>query len=256
MPRKSATLSLADQHATPGGVASVDRALTLLQAFRTGDEPLSLAALSERTLMHKSTVLRLLASLEHAMLIERHGDGRYGLGRGVLRLYQVQQANFSLESLVMPVLRDLAAETGESATLHALWGKDSQGRPTHRISLYRVESPHPVRDHFNAGDLVPLQSGAGAIILIAFGADFIPDGARFDSKDIELARQQGYSAGVGLRVPEVAGISAPVFHWQAGKKRLLGALISTMPANRYKEEYIPIVTRCALDLSEKLCGPH
>jgi DNA-binding IclR family transcriptional regulator len=255
MPRKSAVLSLADQDAAPGGVAAVDRALSLLQAFRSGDEPLSLATLSERTLMHKSTALRLLASLEHAMLVERQSDGRYILGRGVQRLYQVQQANFDLEAVVMPALRELVAQTGESATLHALWGKDAQGRPTHRVSLYRVDSPQPVRDHFNAGDLLPLESGSGAIVLLAFGANFIPAGARFGPQELEQARQQGYSAGVGLRVPEMAGVAAPVFHWRGGKKQLLGALISTMPANRYTDAHIARVTHIAADLSAKLCGP-
>jgi DNA-binding IclR family transcriptional regulator len=123
MPRKSATPSLADSHAAPGGVAAVDRALSLLAAFRAGEEPLGLGALSERTLMHKSTILRLLASLEHAMLVERQSDGRYTLGRGVMRLHQVQQANFSLEPIVLPALRSLVAQTGESATLHALWAR-------------------------------------------------------------------------------------------------------------------------------------
>jgi DNA-binding IclR family transcriptional regulator len=148
MPRKSAIQSLADEHASPGGVAAVDRALSVLAAFQSGDGPLSLALLSERTRLHKSTLLRLLASLEQAMLVERQHSGAYVLGRGVLRLYQVQQANFQLEPVVMPALRDLVARTGESATLHALWGKDTQGHPTHRVSLYRVDSPQAVRDHF------------------------------------------------------------------------------------------------------------
>jgi DNA-binding IclR family transcriptional regulator len=223
----------------------VDRALSLLSAFRSGDEPLGLGVLSERTLMHKSTILRLLASLEHAMLVERQGDGRYVLGRGVMRLHQVQQANFSLEPLVMPALRELVAQTGESATLHALWGKDAQGRPTHRVSLFRVDSPQPVRDHFNAGDLLPLEAGSG---------DFIPAQAQFDAKMLAEVRRLGYSAGVGLRDPEMAGIAAPVYQWRGGQRSLLGALISTMPANRYREQHIHIVVQQAEKLSLQLGG--
>jgi DNA-binding IclR family transcriptional regulator len=252
MPRKSATLSLADRDASPGGVAAVDRALSLLGAFRSGDEPLGLGVLSERTLMHKSTILRLLASLEHAMLVERQGDGRYVLGRGVMRLHQVQQANFSLEPLVMPALRELVAQTGESATLHALWGRDAQGRPTHRVSLFRVDSPQPIRDHYRAGDLLPLEAGSGAIVLIAFGADFIPAGARFDAKMLIDVRRSGYSAGIGLRDAEMAGIAAPVWHWSNGQRKLLGALISTMPANRYRQEHIGLVVQAAQVLSAQL----
>lgn len=249
MPRKSAIQSLADEHAAPGGVAAVDRALSVLAAFRSGDAPLSLASLSERTRLHKSTVLRLLASLEQAMLVERQEGGAYVLGRGVLRLYQVQQANFSLESVVMPALRSLVAQTGESATLHALWGKDAQGRPTHRVSLYRVDSPQAVRDHFNAGDLLPITAGSGAMVLLAFGPHFIPKGAQFDAAALAEVRRLGYSAGVGLRDPEMAGIAAPVFHWQAGERRVLGALISTMPTSRYQAAHIAHVVKAAQDLS-------
>ena len=65
MPRKSLNESVADENAAPGGVAAVDRALSVLSAFQDGDAALSLAELAERTRLYKSTVLRLLASLEH-----------------------------------------------------------------------------------------------------------------------------------------------------------------------------------------------
>ena len=63
MPRKPATPAVADEHAAPGGAAAVDRALSLLAAFRSGDAALSLAELDTRTRLYKSTALRLLASL-------------------------------------------------------------------------------------------------------------------------------------------------------------------------------------------------
>lgn len=255
MPRKSATPSLSEQDAAPGGVAAVDRALSLLAVFRAGEEPLSLAALAQRSALHKSTVLRLLASLEHAMLIERLADGRYALGRGIVRLHHVHQASSSLERVVMPALRDLVAKTGESATLHALWGHDAQGRPSHRVSLFRVDSSQAVRDHYSAGDLLPLNAGTGAIILIAYGADFIPAGAQFDAKTLALARRQGYCAGAGLRHPEMAGIAAPVFRAQsghAGQAVLVGALVLTMPASRYTAAHIPGVVAMAQRVSAEL----
>ena len=44
MPRKAQTPSLADAHAATGGTAAVDRALSLLAAFRPAAAALSLAA--------------------------------------------------------------------------------------------------------------------------------------------------------------------------------------------------------------------
>jgi DNA-binding IclR family transcriptional regulator len=249
MPRKSAIPSLSERDASPGGVAAVDRALSLLAVFRAGEEPLSLAALAERTGLHKSTALRLLASLEHAMLIERLADGRYALGRGIVRLHHVHQASSSLERVVMPALRELVAATGESAALHALWGSAAQA---HRISLFRVDSPQPIRDHYKVGDIIPLSGGTGARVLIAFSAESIRANSHFDSQDLAQIRQQGYSALCGDRDPEVAGISAPVFKKEAGSAVLVGALVLTMPASRYDERHTAVVVRTARELSTAL----
>ena len=115
MPRKARIESASDRDAAPGGAAAVDRALSLLAAFRTGDDGLSLGDFAQRTQLYKSTVLRLLASLEHAGLVQRRDDGRYALGAEIARLHGLYAAAFSPESVVMPVLQALVAATGESA---------------------------------------------------------------------------------------------------------------------------------------------
>jgi DNA-binding IclR family transcriptional regulator len=89
MPRKAQKESVADAHAAPGGAAAVDRALSLLSAFRSGDTALTLAALAVRAQLYKSTVLRLLASLEHARLVQKLDDGRYTLGSEIARLHGI-----------------------------------------------------------------------------------------------------------------------------------------------------------------------
>jgi DNA-binding IclR family transcriptional regulator len=246
MPRKSVTASVADQDAAPGGAAAVDRALSLLQAFRAGDPPLTLAVLAERTQLYKSTVLRLLASLEHAMLVERTETGHYVLGHGVARLHQVYAASYSLERMVMPELQRLVATTGESAAFHVQWGS---GPKAQRVSLLRVDSPQPIRDHYKAGDMLPMTGGVGARVLIAFGADKVLAKAQKDQALLQDIRTNGYYAASGDRDPEVAGVSAPVFKAEAGTRLLAGALILTMPATRYTAAHIPPVVQAAARLS-------
>src|SRR5204862_147091 len=99
MPKKPAHPSQAAQDATPGGAAAVDRALSLLLAFRQGDTALALSELASRTGLYKSTALRLLASLEHARIVTRGADGRYALGPALSRLHAIYAASFSLEDL-------------------------------------------------------------------------------------------------------------------------------------------------------------
>jgi DNA-binding IclR family transcriptional regulator len=243
MPRKAATESVSDAHAAPGGAAAVDRALSLLAAFRAGDAALSLAELAERTRLYKSTVLRLLASLEHARLIQKLDDGphpgSYALGAEVARLHGIYAASFSLDRVVLPVLRELVAQTGESAAYHVL-----QGQPPHltRLCLYRVDSPHPIRDHIRAGDVLPADRGTGGRVLMAFNDALARTLPEKDRKVAAEIRARGYCASIGDRQAEVAGISAPVFRADGA---IAAALTLTMPAHRYDERYVKPVLEAA-----------
>ncbi len=239
MPRKPQTESLADDHAAPGGAAAVDRALTLLAAFRESDLSLSLAELASRTRLYKSTVLRLLASLEHARLIQRLDDGSYGLGSEVARLNAVYAASFSLDRIVLPVLRQLVAATRESAAYHVAQGDT-------RLCLYRVDSPQPVRDHIKAGDVLPLNRGTGGRVLTAFGAGHPGALSAKDKNLYARIREQGYFSTTGDRLAGVAGISAPVFKADGS---LAAALTLTMPAERYNERHVQKVLQAARKLS-------
>lgn len=243
MPRKSLTASVADDHAAPGGAAAVDRALTLLGAFRTGDSALTLAELAERCRLHKSTALRLLASLEHAQCVQRLEDGRYGLGREIARLHAIYADSFSLDRVVLPRLRELVAKTGESAAYHVRQG---QGAAAVRLCLYRVDSPQPVRDHIKAGDVLPLRQGTGGRVLCAFDPELSAGGSAGERRLYAAIRRDGFLAAQGDRLAGVAGISAPVFHADG---TLAAAVTLTMPAHRYDERYAKAVLETARALS-------
>lgn len=223
--------------AQAGGVAAVDRALMVLTAFREGDRSLSLQELTERTGLVKSTTLRLLASLTHFGLMQRLDDGRYGLGSTIARLHPLYTASFSLEGLVMPVLRDLVEKTKESAVYHVRQGGA-------RLCLYRVDSPQPIRDHVQVGELVPLERGAGGRVILAFSG---AKGALYDQ-----IRKEGAVALVGDRSPDLAGIAAPVFKPHG---ELAGAVTLTMPATRFRKSFVAPVKAAARRITLGLGGP-
>lgn len=236
MPKRSLHPSLADQAAAPGGAAAVDRALVLLKLFGAGQAPLQLSELANRAQLYKSTTLRLIASLEHAQLVVRQPDGRYALGPAIPWLHAAYAASFSLETVVMPYLRRLVAATTESAAFHVRQGD-------HRVCLYRVDSPQPVRDHVKVGDVMPLASGAGGRVLLAFGG---AGGAPYAQ-----IRRAGVAVLAGDRVPELAGISSPVF--DAGGV-LVGAVTLTMPRERLAQSQVPHVIETARAITTRLGG--
>lgn len=234
MPRKSSIPSIAEEQAAPGGAAAVDRALTLLSAFQTGDTALSVTELAVRTRLYKSTVLRLLASLAHGGLLRKTPEGQWTLGPEIARLASLYTASFSLEEVVMPVIRALVAQTGESVALHVRQGEQ-------RLCLFRVDSPQLLRDHVRVGDLLPLDRGAGGRVLLAFG------GAR--GRLYEQIRRDGYLHVSGDRIPGLAGVSAPV--WRHGTE-LVGALTLTVPEIRFKKGLIKDLRDAAASLSDRL----
>lgn len=214
MPRKPLLPSVADDHAAPGGSAAVDKAISLMRLFGQRAAALTLTELAQGAGLYKSTALRLLASLEHGGLVLRQADGRFGLGAEAARLGAAYARSFSLEPLVMPVLRALVESTRESAAFHVRSGPA-------RMCLFRVDSPQVVRDHVRAGDTMPLDRGAGGRVLQAFSG---AKGALY-----ERIRHDGWVVLQADRTPELAGISAPVFD---ANQALVGAITLTMPVHR------------------------
>ena len=228
---------------TPGGAAAVDRALMLLGAFRSGDGSLSLTELAKRTGLHKSTALRLIASLSNHSFLGRLPDGRYALSSEIARLYGVYAASFSLERVVLPVLAQLVELTGESAALHVM---QKQREQLVRLCLFRVDSPHPVRDHIKAGDVLPADRGTGARVLQAFDPELAGRADQDERALLASIREAGYYASRGDRISEVAGISAPVFR---GGATIAAALTLTMPAHRFNRRHVQPVVAAASRLS-------
>lgn len=236
MPRKSSHASVADEQAAPGGAAAVDRAISLLAAFQPGDKSLTVTELAQRTRLYNSTVLRLLASLAHGRLLQRTPGGQWALGPEVARLATLYAASFSLEDVVLPEMRALVARTQESVAFHVRQGEQ-------RLVLFRVDSPQLLRDHVQAGDLLPLDRGAGGRVLMACA------GAR--GRLYDQVRRDGHVLITGDRVPGLAGISAPV--WRAGGE-LVGALTLTAPEARLQPGFVDELRASAARLTAALGG--
>ncbi|RVA25927.1 IclR family transcriptional regulator, partial [Mesorhizobium sp. M7D.F.Ca.US.004.03.1.1] len=80
-----------NRRASAEGVAALDRAIAILDAFTTADRSLSLAEIAARTGLYKSTILRLANSLLRGRLLERLDDGRYRVGPATFRLGALYQ---------------------------------------------------------------------------------------------------------------------------------------------------------------------
>lgn len=217
----------------PRGVAAVDRAFAVLQAVESQVDPSTLADISVKTDLYKSTILRLIASLEGAGYITRLRDGRYTLGSTIFRLGLAYERANPLSEIVLPILQGLVKNGTESASLHIRHDAKS------RICLLRVDSNHSTLDRVQAGDIFPVDRGAAGRILAAFDDN---SGA----KALRL-REECFAISMGERDPACAGVACPVF----GPEGVKAALSLSGPKERFTPAAITRMRELLLGASEK-----
>ncbi len=192
----------------------LDRAFSILFAFRPDDAPLTLAELAARTGLYKSTLLRLAGALIHHRFLDKLDDGRYRLGSASFTLGSIYQSSLNLGEVLLPLMRELNHELGETVSFHVREGN-------HRVCLYRIKSSFSIRPEVRQGDVQSLEIGAGGRILLAFSGQ--------PGSPYEEARATYAYISCGERDPETSGISVPVF---GVNQSLLGALGVVGPSNR------------------------
>lgn len=223
------------------GVNAVNRALQLLDCFRVDDAFVSLAEISRRTKIHKTTVLRLSRTLaESQYLVQRAEDGAWRLGPASGWLGARYQASYDVNNAIEPALLDLTQKTNESTSFFVREGN-------FRTCLVRVEGPQSIRHHIREGEVLPLEKGSPGRVLLAFSGEQGPI--------YENIRKKGFYISIGERDPEIASVSAPVFgnNW-----RLLGVISISGPAGRLPKiklnQFSKLVVTKATQLSYALSG--
>lgn len=108
---------------SPYKVQVLDRALAIIDALTNVREDASLAELSEKVQLHKSTVHRLASILERHRIVERDAQtGRYRLGLRLFELGTIAMARFNIRDRAHPHLERLLYEVDETVHLCAMDG--------------------------------------------------------------------------------------------------------------------------------------
>ena len=216
-------------------VEAVDKAIKILGVFNNGDPPLELSELARRTGFHKSTLLRMLKSLEEGGLVNRLPDKTYGIGSMAVRLASIYQRMYRLEQHVRPVLRRLVIETGESASFYRREGEQ-------RLCLVRENSQHALREHVLEGEARPLSKGASAQVLLKFADVRAPHIPHKLAGAIPFFSFEEFNKGI-------SGAAVPVF---GATGKLEGALTLTGPLTRLTEDRLKHLSRLLIDAGNEV----
>lgn len=214
---------------------SVERAMSILNAFWTQRPSMTLAELAEETGLHKSTILRLTRSMAIYGFIQRDTEGRFSVGPSVWRLGLIFRRDFTQREHVAPALKILVDATGETASFYVRSGDE-------RVCLYRENSPNLLRYHVEEGMRLKLSTGASGRVLQRFSGDDVDPEALFTPN--------GTTMTAGQTNPNISSIATPVFDATGA---LSGALTVSGLATRFDEkarsDVIPLLESLARSLS-------
>ena len=245
-------------------VASVARALALLDEVARSDAGLGVNELARRIGVNASTASRLLATLQEGGYVERSGDGPYRLGLKFVALSDRVLERLDVRERARPWLAWLVEETGETATLSVPGGGeaitvDFVPSPSSVVSMARVGRPSVA--HATAAGKVMLAfgspGGTGAPVgeLVAFTDRTITD-PRVLAAELEAVRTSGIAEAVGEREADLNALAVPVLGRGDELVAILGLQgpAARLPASTRRALRAPL-RRAASELGRSLGGP-
>jgi len=149
-----------NENAFPYKAQVLERSFAILDVLAESTEDLSLADMEERLDLNKSTSYRLLRTLERHRFAEKDfGTGKYRLGSKLLELGARAVARFDLVTIGRPFLEKLATQSGETAHLGVLSGREV-------VSIAVANGRHNLRMSVTVGGKAPVHcSSLGKAIL-------------------------------------------------------------------------------------------
>jgi DNA-binding IclR family transcriptional regulator len=143
-------------------VQSVERAFAILRRLASG--PAGVSELADRVDLPKSTVSRLLSTLEHLGAVEQPtSGGPYRIGHGMVEIVTAVLPSRSLLDAVHPHLVELTNLTGEATGLAIRAGTDVR-------YIDQVESNNPVQVRDWTGTSVPLHAVPSGLVMLAYSS--------------------------------------------------------------------------------------
>ncbi|WNQ12115.1 IclR family transcriptional regulator [Paenibacillus aurantius] len=219
-------------------VRAVERALDIMLCF-TGATDLSLTEIAARVGLHKSTVHRLLASLEGKGFVLRNPvSERYRLGYRIWELSANLSQSDDPAVVLLPEMEWLRDQLDETVSLYVRDGVE-------RIRIQAVQSNQAVRRVAPVGVRLPLYVGASGKVLVAFAGPEVGEqvmaGAGWTAAlqreayaaQLEAVRELGYATSMEEREAGAAAVSAPIFDRD---QQLVAALAVSGPSNRLTME--------------------
>lgn len=244
-------------------INSIIRAVDILELYSHDRSELGISEIAKELNLYKSTVHRIVSTLEYKRLLEQNPQsGKYKLGVNLYKLGSLAQNASELLVVSAPYMQKLTEITGETSSLVVLEG-------TRCIYLAQHESSHIVKMIARVGArILPHCSASGKILLSELEeceVQKIIDAnglARFTSEtittkerlmeELKKTRELGYAIDNQEREEGVMCVAMPI---RDSSKKITAAISVSGPRDRinpHLESIIISAKDCVRQISYKL----
>jgi len=247
-------------------LSSVKKALELLDHFTVERPELGLAEISREVDAHKSSVFRVLTTLEAAGFLEKDPQsGKYRLGLKILDLAGRVWGRHDIRQIASPYMDELARETGEVSHLAVLDGVDivyleKRGQGQILTVATRVGGRNPAYASSMGKVLLAdlseseLKTVVGRGKLKKLTPNTITEMPRL-MEELARIREQGFALDNEENFPGIRCVGAPI---RDAGGRVVAAVSVTVPVQRMNDERVRelwrLVTNTARMISERVAA--
>ena len=237
-----------------GPLNSLLNGVRVLEAFSVAEPLLGVSEVARRVKLHKSTVSRVLSTLEQVDLVERdEQSGRFRLGVGVIGLAGPLLAHLDVRSVSYSALEEVVQLTGETTALAVWSGHES-------IVVEQIPSPKQVKHTAPLGTRFTKATSASVQVFLAEQPEselrhlvrhgLVSDcGSREDDvtkllERLDAVHRAGYALNDGDTDPEELSVAAPI---RDHRQTVVAAVLLSVPRSRSTPFLIEDYTRRACE---------
>ena len=240
-------------------IRAVERALAVLSCFNNQTPELTLTQISEKIGINKSTVHRLLATLERSQFLERDLlTGVYRPGIRLLQLAHLALEHNDLRRLASPFLKHLCDLYRENVNLAILDG-------TEVVYTDVIEGAQRVKLAAVTGQKLPAFGTASGKAILAFLPEEILEqmldrgvpqytqrtltSSAIFLDDMQRTRERGYAISEQEFEDGINAIAAPIFN---SKHQPIASISVAGPAYRLSRERMIEISPSVIDTANKI----
>jgi DNA-binding IclR family transcriptional regulator len=234
-------------------IRAVERALDVLLCFTNRTPELTMTQIADQIGIHKSTVHRLLATLERRRFVQRDPvTGAYRLGIRLLQMAYLTLEHNDLRRLATPFLRRLCEEYQENVDLSVLDDVDV-------VFVNHLEGPQRVKVASATGQRLPAFATASGRANLAYlpnetvrgilargmpqYTQYTPLSPEALLEDLRLVRERGFALSEQEYEDGISAVAAPILD---SSDRPIAAVAIVGPAYRLTRERMVEIGRDVL----------